>query len=42
MLIKPLKDTHEIKVVKGPNIKEVPVKEPVGEKIDSRCFVEIG
>ena len=31
MLIKP--DTHDTQVIKGPNIKEVPVKEPlVGEK----------
>ena len=42
MLIKPQKDTHGIKVIKGPNIKEVPVKEPLQEKIEADVLLKLG
>lgn len=42
MLIKPQKDTHGIKVIKGPNIKEVPVKEPLQEKIEADILLKLG
>jgi aconitate hydratase len=42
MLIKPLEDTHDITVIKGPNIKEVPVKEPLGEKIEAGVLLKLG
>jgi aconitate hydratase len=42
MLVKPKEDFHEIKVIKGPNIKEVPVKEQAGEKIDAEVLLKLG
>ena len=42
MLIKPKKDTQGIKVIKGPNIKDVPVKEPLGEKIEADVLLKLG
>jgi aconitate hydratase len=42
MLIKPQKDTHGIKVIKGPNIKEVPVKEPLQEKLEADVLLKVG
>jgi len=42
MLIKPQKDTHGMKVIKGPNIKEVPVKEPIGDKIEADVLLKLG
>ena len=42
MLIKPLTDTQGIKVLKGPNIKEVPVKEPPGERIEADILLKLG
>jgi len=41
MLIKPQGDPHEIKVIKGPNIKEVPVKEPLGDKIEAEILLKL-
>lgn len=41
MLIKPQGDPHEIKVIKGPNIKEVPVKEPPGDKIEAEILLKL-
>ena len=41
MLIKPQGDSHEIKVIKGPNIKEVPVKEPPGDKIEAEILLKL-
>ncbi len=40
MLVKP--DTLETKVIKGPNIKEVPVKEPLGEKVEADVLLKLG
>jgi aconitate hydratase len=42
LLVKPQKDTHSITVIKGPNIKEVPVKEPLGEKIEAGVLLKLG
>jgi len=42
LLIKPRKDTQNITVIKGPNIKEVPVKEPLGEKIEAEVLLKLG
>lgn len=42
MLIKPLDDTRDITVIKGPNIKEVPVKKPLGEKIEAGVLLKLG
>jgi len=42
MLIKPQKDTHGMKVIKGPNIKEVPVKVPIGDKIEADVLLKLG
>jgi aconitate hydratase len=42
LLIKPQEDTRNITVIKGPNIKEVPVKEPLGEKIEAGILLKLG
>ncbi len=42
MIIKPQRDTQTIQVIKGPNIKEVPVKEPLGEKIEADVLLKLG
>jgi aconitate hydratase len=42
MLIKPKEDVHAVKVLKGPNIKEVPVKGPAGEKIEATVLLKLG
>ena len=41
MIIPPKKD-KEIKIIKGPNIKEVPVKEPLQEKITAEVLLKLG
>lgn len=41
MLIPPKKD-KTIKIIKGPNIKEVPVKEPLGETIEAEVLIKLG
>jgi aconitate hydratase len=42
MLIVPQKDPHGIEVIKGPNIKEVPVKKPLGDKIEADVLLKLG
>jgi aconitate hydratase len=42
MLTKPGKDAREIEVVKGPNIKEVPLKKPIGQKIEAEVLLKLG
>jgi aconitate hydratase len=42
MLIPPQRDVRDIKIIKGPNIKEVPVKEPPGEKIEAEVLLKLG
>jgi aconitate hydratase len=41
-IIPPKADTADINVIKGPNIKEVPVKEPLQEKIDAEVLLKLG
>jgi len=41
MLIPPKEDMKTIKVVKGPNIKEVPVKGPLPEKIEAEVLIKL-
>jgi aconitate hydratase len=40
MLISP--DTRQTEVIKGPNIKKVPVKNPLGEKIEADVLLKLG
>lgn len=42
MLIKPLADTSSIKIVKGPNIKDVPVKQPLEKEIEAEVLLKLG
>src|SRR4030043_1961742 len=42
MFINPREDTKDLKVLKGPNIKEVPIKEPLGEKIEADVLLKLG
>jgi len=42
MLIPPRKDAYMTKIIKGPNIKEVPVKEPLGEKVEAEVLLKLG
>jgi len=42
MIIPPKEDTEEIKVIKGPNIKEVPLKGPLPERIDAEVLIKLG
>jgi aconitate hydratase len=42
MLIPPKEDTSKIKVIKGPNIKEVPVKSPLGDSIEAEVALKLG
>ena len=42
MFINPGEDTKDLKIFKGPNIKEVPVKEPLGEKIEAAVLLKLG
>jgi aconitate hydratase len=41
MIIKPIPDTHGLKVIKGPNIKEVPVKEPLGNRVEAEVLLKL-
>ncbi len=41
MFIPPKKDMKTIKVIKGPNIKEVPVKGPLPEKIEAEVLIKL-
>jgi aconitate hydratase len=42
MIIKPLEDTSPITVIKGPNIKEVPVKKPLGANVEAGVLLKLG
>ncbi len=42
MLIAPPADVSGIEIIKGPNIKEVPVKEPLGEGIEAEVLIKLG
>jgi len=41
-IIPPLKDTSDVKVIKGPNIKDVPVKEPLKDRIEAEVLLKVG
>lgn len=41
MIIKPQKDIHDIQVIKGPNIKEVPVKDSISNTIESEVLLKL-
>ncbi len=41
-IIPPKKDTSSVKVIKGPNIKEVPVKEPLKGAIEAEVLLKLG
>lgn len=42
MLVPPAKNVSKVKVVKGPNIKEVPVKRPLGDEIRADAILKLG
>jgi len=42
LLIKPIADTKNVKIVKGPNIKEVPVKEALKPEIRAEVLLKLG
>jgi aconitate hydratase len=44
MLVEPMpeRDTRFVTVVKGPNIKEVPVKAPLADKINATVIIKVG
>ncbi|MEW6002922.1 MAG: aconitate hydratase [Nitrospirota bacterium] len=42
MLIRPREDSREVKIIKGPNIKEVPVKEPLDDRIEAEVLLKLG
>ncbi len=42
LLIKPVEHTYTINVLKGPNIKEVPVKEPLEDQIKAEVLLKLG
>jgi aconitate hydratase len=41
-LIPPKADTSDVKVIKGPNIKEVSVKEPLQDTIEAEVLLKVG
>jgi len=41
MFIPPKQDTKAVKVLKGPNIKDVPVKGPLSEKIEAEVLIKL-
>lgn len=41
-IIPPLKDTSDVKVIKGPNIKDVPAKEPLKGRIEAEVLLKVG
>ncbi len=41
LLISPKKGAKKIEIVKGPNIKDVPVKEPLPEKIEAEVLIKL-
>jgi len=41
-IIPPLKAASDVKVIKGPNIKDVPVKEPLKDRIEAEVLLKAG
>ncbi|MDI6727850.1 MAG: aconitate hydratase [Thermodesulfovibrionales bacterium] len=42
LIIPPKADTKDVKIIKGPNIKEVPVKEPFKKNIEAEVLLKLG
>jgi aconitate hydratase len=42
MLVAPLDDTSGVEVIKGPNIKDVPLKAPLSEGIEAEVILKLG
>jgi len=42
MLVPPAEDPDSVEVIKGPNIKDVPVKEPLGEVLRDKIGIVLG
>ncbi len=42
MLIPPKEDYAKVNIIKGPNIKEVPIKEPLKDEIDAEVLIKLG
>jgi aconitate hydratase len=42
LIIPPKVDTKDVKIIKGPNIKEVPVKEPFKKNIEAEVLLKLG
>jgi len=42
MIIKPKKHISPVEIVKGPNIKDVPVKEPLEDDIEAEVLLKVG
>ncbi len=42
MLVPPRFDTADVKIIKGPNIKDVPVKEPLKNSIKAEVLLKLG
>lgn len=42
MLVPPAVDTSDMEIIKGPNIKEVPVKDPIGGSIEAGVILKLG
>jgi len=41
-IIPPLKDASDVKIIKGPNIKDVPIKEPLKDRIEAEVLLKAG
>ncbi len=42
MLVPPPEDGSTVEIIKGPNIKEVPLKEPLSERIEAEVLLKVG
>ncbi len=42
MLIPPPEDPSSVEIIKGPNIKEVPIKDPVTDEITAEVLIKLG
>ncbi len=42
LLIKPPDNYKDVRVIKGPNIKDVPLKEPLGDTLESTVILKLG
>ncbi|MDI6800845.1 MAG: aconitate hydratase [Thermodesulfovibrionales bacterium] len=42
LIVTPKSDTKDVKIIKGPNIKEVPVKEPLMNEIEADVLLKLG